>query len=114
MMRTLRKHWPEYVLEALGLMLFMISAGGSATLLEYPQSPIHHRIADPVVRRSLQRVGSNLEYVFTVKPSYGDSLLSPVSRGSLAPPCASIASGSCHTDRAQEGAYWERCLGRTR
>jgi len=50
---SLRDHWPEYLIEAAGLGLFMISAGTFATLLEYPQSTIHHAIADPLLRRAL-------------------------------------------------------------
>jgi aquaporin Z len=49
----LRDHWPEYLIEAAGLGLFMISAGTIETLLEYPQSTIHHAIADPLSRRAL-------------------------------------------------------------
>ena len=71
MMRTLRNHWPEYVMEALGLMLFMISAGSFATLLEYPQSPIHHRIADPVVRRSLMGLAMGLTAIVLIYSPWG-------------------------------------------
>src|SRR5215831_9302585 len=52
-LNSLRDHWPEYLIEAAGLGLFMISAGAIATLLEYPQSAIHHAIADPLLRRAL-------------------------------------------------------------
>jgi len=52
-LNSLRDHWPEYLIEAAGLGLFMISAGTIATLLEYPQSTIHHAIADPLLRRAL-------------------------------------------------------------
>jgi len=37
---ALRRHWPEYLIEAAGLGLFMISAGLFATLLWYPASPV--------------------------------------------------------------------------
>lgn len=45
--------WPEALMEALGLGLFMISAGVFATLLEAPASPIRAALPDPVVRRAL-------------------------------------------------------------
>jgi hypothetical protein len=37
-MQTTRVHWPEALMEALGLGLFMVSAGVFGTLLEYPGS----------------------------------------------------------------------------
>lgn len=48
---ALKNHWPEYVIEGAGLCLFMISAFGFATLLEYPGSPLRHEIANPLLRR---------------------------------------------------------------
>jgi aquaporin Z len=71
MMRTLRRHWPEYVMEALGLMLFMISAGGFGTLLEYPESPIHQRIADPAVRRMLMGLAMGLTAIALIYSPWG-------------------------------------------
>jgi aquaporin Z len=47
----LARHWPEYALEAVGLALFMISAGVFGTLLEYPGSPVRRMLSDAVVRR---------------------------------------------------------------
>ena len=49
----LRDHWPEYLMEAAGLGLLMVSAALVTTLLEYPHSPVHAAIPDPVVRRIL-------------------------------------------------------------
>jgi aquaporin Z len=48
---ALRQHWPEYLIEAAGLGLFMISACVFATLLEHPGSPIRQRVADATLRR---------------------------------------------------------------
>src|SRR5919206_3006137 len=54
MMRcALREHWPEYLLEAAELALFMVAAGAFTTLLEWPGSPAHQAIADAFVRRML-------------------------------------------------------------
>ena len=50
---VLRHHWPEYLMEAAGLGLFMISAGAVTTLFEYPGSPLNHWIGSAFVRRSL-------------------------------------------------------------
>ncbi|MCB1769666.1 MAG: aquaporin [Candidatus Competibacteraceae bacterium] len=53
MHKALSQHWPEYLMEAAGLGLFMISACLFATLLEYPGSPLHQALPDPFVRRLL-------------------------------------------------------------
>ena len=53
MLEALRHHWPEYLMEAAGLGIFMISAGLFTTLLEYPGSPVNHLIGSAFVRRSL-------------------------------------------------------------
>jgi aquaporin Z len=50
---AIRKHWPEYLMEAWGLGTFMVSAGLITTGLEYPSSPIHRTIGDPELRRAL-------------------------------------------------------------
>ena len=39
-MDSLARHWPEYLIEAACLGLFMVSAAGFATLLQHPASPI--------------------------------------------------------------------------
>jgi len=53
MLSALRKHWPEYLMEAFGLAVFMMSAGIFGTLLGYPNSWVHQQISDPTVRRAL-------------------------------------------------------------
>ena len=44
MLKAIRHHWPEYLMESAGLSVFMISAGLFTTLLEYPASPVHQSI----------------------------------------------------------------------
>jgi aquaporin Z len=51
MLNFVRRHWPEYVMEAAGLGIFMISAGVFGTILEYPGSPVQQAVADPFLRR---------------------------------------------------------------
>lgn len=53
MFGALARHWPEYLMEAALLGLFMVSAGLCGTLLEYPGSPVRAAIGDPLVRRAL-------------------------------------------------------------
>src|SRR3712207_6129310 len=50
---ALRRHWPEYAMEAAVLGLFMLSAGLFGTLLEHPDSPVRQAVADPLTRRVL-------------------------------------------------------------
>jgi aquaporin Z len=70
-LHSLRDHWPEYLIEAAGLGLFMISAGAFATVLEYPQSTIHHAIADPLVRRALMGLAMGATLVGLVYSPWG-------------------------------------------
>jgi len=53
-------HWPEYLMEAAGLGLFMISACVFTVLIEHPRSPVRSLVADPFVRRSLIGVAMGL------------------------------------------------------
>jgi aquaporin Z len=46
-------HWPEYLAEAAGLGLFMVSASLFASLLEHPASPVRHVVTDATLRRLL-------------------------------------------------------------
>jgi aquaporin Z len=52
-MESLRRHWPEYLMEGWGLGLFMISASAFGALLEFPGSPVRQALPDPNVRRLL-------------------------------------------------------------
>ena len=60
MHNALQQHWPEYLMEAAGLALFMLSACAFGTLLEYPGSPVRQAIAEPFVRRLLMGVAMAL------------------------------------------------------
>jgi aquaporin Z len=53
MTEALKHHWPEYLIEAACLGLFMISAFTFATILEHPASPIHQALDNPTLRRLL-------------------------------------------------------------
>ena len=53
MREALRLHWPEYLMEAAELGLFMISASLFGVLLEYPGSPVHQALPNPMLRRVL-------------------------------------------------------------
>ncbi|WP_404788085.1 MIP/aquaporin family protein [Altericista sp. CCNU0014] len=70
-MNTLRRHYPEYLMEAAGLGLFMISAAVFTTLLEHPGSPIHQAIALPLLRRFLIGVAMGLTAIAIVYSPWG-------------------------------------------
>jgi aquaporin Z len=70
-MNTLRRHYPEYLMEAAGLGLFMISASVVTAILEYPASPIHQAIADPFLRRFLIGVAMGLIAIALIYSPWG-------------------------------------------
>ncbi len=50
---SLRLHWPEYLMEAGELGLYMFFACAFATLLQHPGSPVRHFIDSSLARRAL-------------------------------------------------------------
>jgi aquaporin Z len=73
-MTTMRRpsvHWPEASMEALGLGLFMVSAGLFGTLLEYPGSPVRQALADPLARRALMGLAMGLTAIGLVHAPWG-------------------------------------------
>lgn len=71
MMTALRRHWPEYAMEAWGLGMFMISAGLFASLLEYPVWPLRHSIANPLLRRFFMGLAMGLTAVGVIYSPWG-------------------------------------------
>jgi len=53
---ALQKHWPEYLMEATELGLFMFSACAFTVLLYHPSSPVAQTMHDGVLRRLLMGV----------------------------------------------------------
>ena len=68
---AMRKHWPEYLMEAWGLGTFMVSAGLITTLLEYPNSPIRQAIEDPDLRRMLIGLAMGLTAIAIIYSPWG-------------------------------------------
>jgi aquaporin Z len=50
---TMKQHWREYLMEASGLGVFMLSACIFVTLIEHPGFPVMHAVDDPYLRRLL-------------------------------------------------------------
>jgi aquaporin Z len=49
---ALRTHWPEALMEAAGLGLFMLSAAAFGTLLEHPESLVRRAVESDLARRA--------------------------------------------------------------
>ena len=71
MMNSLRKHWPEYLMEAAELGIFMVSACSVVALLEYPGSPLHRLLPNPVFRRVLTGFAMGLTAICIVYSPWG-------------------------------------------
>ena len=68
---SLRKHWPEYLMEGAELGLFMISACIVTTVLDHPASPINRLIPDPLLRRMLIGIAMGLTAISIVYSPIG-------------------------------------------
>jgi len=68
---ALRRHWPEYLMEAAGLGAFMLSACLFGTLFEHPASPVRAAVADPVARRVAMGLAMGLTCVGLVYSPWG-------------------------------------------
>src|SRR6266496_2954610 len=70
-MAATRVHWPEALMESLGLGLFMVSAGLFGTLLEYPGSPLHQALPNGMGRRALMGLAMGLTAIGLVYSPWG-------------------------------------------
>ena len=68
---VVREHWPEYLMEAAGLGLFMISAAVVTTLFEYPHSPVYAALPDPLVRRVCIGIAMGLTAIGVIYSPWG-------------------------------------------
>jgi aquaporin Z len=60
MVQALRTHWPEYLMEATELGLFMIAACSFTVLLSHPDSPVAQAITTEPLRRLLMGTAMGL------------------------------------------------------
>ena len=68
---ALRQHWPEYLAEAAGLGLFMVSACLFGALLWHPGSPIAQAVPDGVRRRALMGLAMGLTAIGLIYSPWG-------------------------------------------
>lgn len=71
MLDTIRKHWPEYLMEAACLGIFMISAGVFTALLESPNSPVRQAIRDDFLRLALNGLAMGLTAIGIIYSPWG-------------------------------------------
>jgi len=71
MRAALRLHWPEYLMEAAELGLFMVSAGLFGILLEFPGSPVHQALSNPVLRRVLMGLAMGATAIAIIYSPWG-------------------------------------------
>ena len=71
MTEALKHHWPEYLMEAACLGLFMISAFTFGTILEHPASTVHQSIANPHLRRFLMGLAMGLTAITIIYSPWG-------------------------------------------
>jgi aquaporin Z len=65
------QHWPEYLIEAIGLGLFMLSACLFVTLLEHPDSPVRQTVTAPMLRRIPMGLAMGLTAVGLIYSPWG-------------------------------------------
>jgi aquaporin Z len=71
MLDALKRHWPEYLMEAAGLATFMISAALFTAILEYPASPVRQAIMEPFLRRMLVGIAMGLTAIAIIYSPWG-------------------------------------------
>lgn len=71
MLNALKQHWPEYLMEAAELGIFMVSACAFGALLEYPGSPVHQALPDPSLRRVLMGAAMGLTAISIIYSPFG-------------------------------------------
>ena len=70
-MTAAARHWPEFVIEATCLGLFMISACVFVTVLEHPMSPVHRAIPSALLRRVLTGIAMGLTAIALIYSPWG-------------------------------------------
>jgi aquaporin Z len=71
MPRTRYLNWPEYLCEALGVGLFVMSVGACATLISGPTSPIREAVPGEFARRVLVGLTMGLTAIILIYAPWG-------------------------------------------
>src|SRR5262249_1822194 len=68
---ALKQHWPEYLMEAAELGIFMVAACISGVVLEHPGSPARQALPDPSLRRVLGGLAMGVTAVSIIYSPFG-------------------------------------------
>lgn len=71
MIRALKNNWPNYLIEAWALGMFMVSATFFAGLIGLPGWPVGQAVADPMLRRCLMGMAMGLTAVGLIYSPWG-------------------------------------------
>lgn len=71
MIEAFKRHWPEYLMEASCLGLFMVSAFTFGAILEHPTSAVHQVISNPLLRRLFMGIAMGLTAISIVYSPWG-------------------------------------------
>jgi aquaporin Z len=69
--QSLRRHWPEYLIEVWALGTFMVAAGLTATLLGSPASPVARALPGPMLRNVLAGLVMGLTAIAIIHSPWG-------------------------------------------
>ena len=68
---SLRQHWPEYLMEAGEMSLFVFCICSFATLLQHPASPVRHFFISGIVRRALMGLAVGATVMAVIMSPWG-------------------------------------------
>ncbi len=71
MVEAMSEHWPEYLIEAALLGLFMVSACVSVAIVEHPSSPVRRCVRSAFLRRGLIGVAMGVTAVLLILSPWG-------------------------------------------
>ena len=66
-----QRHWPEYLMEAAELGIFMVSACVFTAVIWHPASAVRQSIQDPLVRRVLTGIAMALTAICIIYSPWG-------------------------------------------
>lgn len=70
-METLSKHWPEYLMEAAELAIFIVIASLFACLFRYPGSPVYQAVANEQLRQLLLGIAMGVTAITLIHSPWG-------------------------------------------
>jgi aquaporin Z len=70
-MKNLCRNYPEYLMEAAGLGIFMISAAVVTAVVEHPASPIRQTISEALLRRFIIGMAMGLTAIAIIYSPWG-------------------------------------------